>query len=589
MKASLRFFLPAGLALIAAAGLLFLSCSKDEGDEGPGPAQWTIMMYGAGNNNLDVSNNNTSFIIQDVQDMEKVGSQTGLNIVAMVASERTGGQAKYYHIEYHPAENPDQLSSPILADKGTKDMSDPATLKEFLNYCKANYPAQKYLLIVDDHGAGWPGSCSDELNGGGGMLTMIELKNALAQSDLQRVDIVTFHACLMAMVEVGYELRSVVSYLTACQFTMPMQNVLGADLWLGWLKDNSGASPAELAQKIAEKVRVAAENKQKTAHYAMINLAEMQTLGARIGSFGNILVTEGGQHWDEVQHAWSQTHTTQYDNPAYVDLREFANKIMAEPTLSTINLVRNAAQDIINGVNSSVPYTACYFYPPDQSVPRGGLNIHFPYQLAQFDSANYVTLDFRQTNWHAFLSTFLRAAGPPPAQGRCCYDNNQSCAVNTQAECAALGGNWTEGLDCNTPCQQGTNCATQCAQAQRLTLGTAVTNCQFAAVNDVHWFVVAVAAPHTYHFQLGNFPQGADYDLYTFLSCSDFPNNPFGCSSSSVGPEDFTCQISSGAGDLLVAVHAYQGPAGTYTLLISQQSLRDETPGPRGPLTAAKR
>jgi len=588
MKRYRRILLVAGMTVVLGAGLFALSCSKDSGGGDEETPHWTIMMYGAGNNNLDVSNNNTSFIIQDAQDMEKVGSQPTINIVAMIASERTGGQAKYYKIEYHPSENPDQISSPMLADKGTKDMSDPATLREFINYCKANYPAEHYLLIVDDHGAGWPGSCSDELNGGGGLLTMIELKNAIAQSDLQRVDIVTFHACLMAMVEVGYELKSVADYMTACQFTMPMQNVLGADLWLAWLKDNSTASAHDLAQKIAEKVRVAAENKQKTAHYAMIDLAQMQTLGATIGNFGNVLVTEGNEHWDQVQHAWSQTHTTQYDNPTYVDLREFANKVLAEPDLSTINLITNAANSIISGVNAAVPYTATYFYGADQPVPRGGLNIHFPFQLEQFDSANYSTLSFRATNWHAFLSTFLRSAGQQPTQGRCCYNDNQNCAVNTQAECAQLGGDWTEGIDCTTPCGTAGNCPTVCAQARRLTLGTAVTDCQFTAQDQWHWYVVAVASPHNYRFQLGGFALPTDFDLYSFQQCSDYPNTPFGCSSDAEGPEDFTCQISGGAGDLYIGIRAYAGTGG-YTLLISQISEPNgiTSPDHSGELTSA--
>ncbi|RPH94377.1 hypothetical protein EHM69_07535 [candidate division KSB1 bacterium] len=570
MRKSFRVFLCSGLVLAAVAGFFLLSCSKDDGgdDNNSGTAQWTIMMYGAGNNNLDVSNNNTSFIIQDAQDMEKVGSQAGMNIVAMVASMRTGGQAKVYHIEQHTAELPDSLSSPWI-DKGSKDMSDPATLREFINYCKANYPAQKYLLVVDDHGAGWPGSCSDEMNGGGGMLTMPELKSAIAQSDLQHVDIVTFHACLMAMAEVAYELRSVASYMTACQFTMPMQNILGADLWLGWLKDNTGASPADLAHKIAEKVRVAAENKQKTSHYAMIDLSQMQTLSARVGTFSNVLVTEGGQHWNEVQHAWSQTHATQYDNPAYCDLREFANKILAEPTLSTINLVRNAANDIISGINGAVPYTATYFYPPDQPMPRGGLNIHFPSQLAQFDSSNYVTLEFRATNWHAFLSTFLRAGGTQPEQGRCCYNNNASCAVNTQAECAQLGGNWTQGIDCNTPCQQATTCPAACAQAVQISVGQTITQCTFTAQATENWFYVTLN-PGTFRFQLGNFPNGADYDCYTFLQCSDYPNSPTTCRGDAVGPEDFTCTVQNSPVQVLVLINAYQAPYGGYAFLISQ-------------------
>ena len=135
------------MAFALIALLVVMSCSDNSSDSGEQPiaTAWTVMLYGAGNNNLDVSNNNTSYIIQDVQDMEKVGSQPGMEIIAMVASERTGGQAKYYHVEYYPSENPDQLSSTVLADKGSKDMSDPVTLTEFLNYC-SRYNSPKIYI-----------------------------------------------------------------------------------------------------------------------------------------------------------------------------------------------------------------------------------------------------------------------------------------------------------------------------------------------------------------------------------------------------------------------------------------------------------
>jgi hypothetical protein len=621
--------------MLGAAVLVVVSCSKSSSsnnNNNPGTASWTIMNYGAGNNNLDESNNGASFIVQDVQDMEKVGSQTGLNIVAMVASWHGGGHAKYYHIEYHPNENPNDISSPMLEDKGSKDMSDPATLKEFINYCKAHYPAQHYLLVIDDHGAGWPGSCSDEINGAGGLLSMPELRRAISESDLQHVDIVTFHACLMAMVEVAYELKDVASYMTACQFTMPMQNVLGADLWLTWLKNNATATPADLAHKVAENVRQAAENKQKTNEYGMINLAYMQNLGAKIGNFGNLLVTEGGQYWSEVQDAWGQTHTTQYDNPAYVDLREFCNKVLAETHLGASNLIRSQADSIIATLNAAVPYIALYFYPPDPTVPRGGLNIHFPFRYQDFDSINYTTLLFRSTNWHAFLSTFLANLGQQPPTGRCCYGNNQcgvgtqaecaqvqgtwtqggdcsganpcgggnptgrccynnnaNCTEDTQAECTQLNGQWTQGLNCTAnPCQGGGNCSTQCAAPVRLTLGVPVTNCSFTQTGQWHWFVVGVTSPHTFHFVLNGFAGGADFDLFTYVQCSDYPNTPFGCSSEAVGPEDFNCQITSGSGDLLVAIRAFQG-TGAYSLTISQIGEPGVAPSsPAGSLSAIK-
>jgi hypothetical protein len=36
--------------------------------------------------------------------------------------------------------------------------------------------------------------------------------------------------------------------------------------------------------------------------------------------------------------------------------------------------------------------------------------------------------------------------------GRCCYDAGASCADNTAAQCAVLGGTWDGALTCSTPC-----------------------------------------------------------------------------------------------------------------------------------------
>lgn len=601
----------AALLAVVVAVLLLLSCSKKSTDNNDNAQdEWTIMMYGAGNNNLDGQNNNTSYIVQDVQDMEKVGSQAGMNIIAMVSSLRLAGGAKYYKIELHPSENPDQISSPVLENKGTKDMSDPATLVEFMNYCKEHYPANRYLLLLDDHGAGWPGSCSDDLGGAGSLLTMTELKNAIAQSTIGHVDIVTFHACLMAMTEVAYELKGVANYLTACQFTMPMENVLGSDLWLAWIRDNQSASSQEVATHIVQSVIQRAIYKQKTTHYAAIKLSELTNLGAKVGTLSNILSTEGAQHWNEVVDAWTHTNTTQYDNPAYCDLKQYVNLLKQEPSLQNINLVVAACDSVNAAVNAAVPYTEATFQNGDPVVTRGGLNIHFPRNLQEFDSANYVHLDFHGTNWQSFLSHFVReaGAGDPVGRccynnntqcgvgtqaecnavsgtwtqgvdcsgqnpcggggdptGRCCYNNNQNCGVGTQAECNAVSGQWTQGLDCNTPCQQGGSCPTVCEQAQLISLGQTV-NCTFPANVDNHFFAVPVNNAN-YRFQLCGFSDPNDFDLYLIPDCS---SNPFPdpCRGIAVGCEDFVCGVQ-GQGNLGVIVNRYAG-SGSYQLLVTQ-------------------
>ena len=43
-------------------------------------------------------------------------------------------------------------------------MGDYQTLSYFINYGKQNYPADRYLLWIYNHGGGWKGACMDDTN-----------------------------------------------------------------------------------------------------------------------------------------------------------------------------------------------------------------------------------------------------------------------------------------------------------------------------------------------------------------------------------------------------------------------------------------
>ena len=55
-------------------------------------------------------------------------------------------------------------------------MSDGATLVDFATWAMETYPADNYVLILSDHGMGWPGGWSDPAPGGAG-----DRKNPLSQ------------------------------------------------------------------------------------------------------------------------------------------------------------------------------------------------------------------------------------------------------------------------------------------------------------------------------------------------------------------------------------------------------------------------
>ncbi|MBM3314727.1 hypothetical protein FJY71_02635 [candidate division WOR-3 bacterium] len=384
------------VVLLAAAGFLFTGCKKKL-------PKWTIMAYYDGNCDLDVTRNGNSWVVAEAQEAEEVGSTDEVQMIAMVGSVRLGGNCRYYRIEKNLNELPDSLKSTVLEELGTKAMSNPTVLRDFIQYCAANYPAEHYMLMIKNHGGGWRGACLDQQNGGGAMMTMPQIAQAL---DTFHFDIIAFDACLMSMSEVAYELRTKADYLVASQF-VTYAGTFGSAEWLGWLTANPDGSALDLAKKIVTACMNANQAHQFTGHEAVTDLSKMDALASRMGTFANELVTASGQHGGEVLDAFMQTHSTQLDDPAFCDLLEFCNKIRQEPNLKLIPQIMTATTDVINALSDAVPMTSTNAV----GISRGGHCVYIPYADTLFDSSNYVQLQWRSTNWHSFISKLIAALG----------------------------------------------------------------------------------------------------------------------------------------------------------------------------------
>ncbi|MGB2989047.1 MAG: clostripain-related cysteine peptidase, partial [Candidatus Zixiibacteriota bacterium] len=182
--------------ILIAVWVLLAGCSKKNGPGNDLPDyKWTILCYFDGNNSEDQTPEGRSYVIQDVQELEQIGSTDQVQVVVMLGSFKTEGNCKYYHMDYHPNEPPDVISSEVLLDLGKKDMSDPTTLRDFISYGAENYPAERYMLIVNDHGGGWKGLCSDAINGDGEWMSLPEFSSALSGFEF---DIIWLYAPSMA-------------------------------------------------------------------------------------------------------------------------------------------------------------------------------------------------------------------------------------------------------------------------------------------------------------------------------------------------------------------------------------------------------
>lgn len=407
------FFASSCLALVLVAAVAFVtSCGgDDDGGTGPteeAPTNWTVLAYMAGNNNLDYSENINSFVIEDLQEMELIGSSDDVEIVAVISSLKNGGDANVYRVGLHPDEVGDQISSERLASWGQKDMSDPQTLTDFLELGLRDYPADRTLLIIDNHGGGWAGACTDDPAGGEPM-TIREMADAIEAVDVGKsfdgsFDVLLFHACLMASSEAAYGLRDVADYMVACQFSMPMESILNSDAWLAHLRDDPDIAPAQLGVRIAQDVKARANAQDKVCHMSVLDLSRATTLTSRVGDLGDALPTDPQDPlWAEVLDAWQNTHVTNYDDPACVDLRELVTNILNEPNLAQSgSYVETVAHEVLDAINEMVVFTTTNAV----GITRGGMNIYMPYQQQQWQPA-YSQIDFADNNWDNFVRSFI--------------------------------------------------------------------------------------------------------------------------------------------------------------------------------------
>ena len=210
----------------------FISCngnSKNENGKGvTGHVDWTIMIYADGDNDLE------SFLMTDIEEMKEgyINGQ-GLNLIVMI--DRIPGfsadrnvlnenftDTRLYHITNNKAKRTGGgLEYPEITKTSNHEanMGDLDTLKKFINFCKNNFPADHYALILWNHGDGARSKgnndnhdsnthnkaiCYDDSDGGDA-LYCAEITDCLTGDE--SVDFLGFDACFMGSVEVAYQYR----------------------------------------------------------------------------------------------------------------------------------------------------------------------------------------------------------------------------------------------------------------------------------------------------------------------------------------------------------------------------------------------
>ena len=376
------------------------------------------MVYLAAGNDLETVG------IQDINEMELVGSTDEVNIVVQmdripfrtlsnygmgIYDDFSNGNwttTRRYYVTQDM--NTNIIHSRLLIDLGEQNMGDVETLKDFAQWTIQRYPAERYMLVLWNHGGGFrsPGAgvskdiCWDYNFGLNSKITMPQLEEALTfvQSLLgKKIDIIGMDACYMAMVEVAYQIKDCAQIMVASEASIPPDG-WQYDCILESLVANPDQSSRQFASEIVNCYDRQYSGSASGVTLSAVDLAGIDLLAGDISVLANQIINDHTTPKNKYREARNITqHYNSSQGLEYIDLKDFVIKL-EDYTYS--NQVLQTANQINQTLQSSrviISNTYC-----GSSVKNShGLSIYFPYY--SYDNYYNYTNFSQDTSWDEML------------------------------------------------------------------------------------------------------------------------------------------------------------------------------------------
>ena len=431
---------------------------KNAGGAGAG-ADWTVMVYLAGDNNLDGAG------VADLREMKKVGSSAFVNVIAQFDRAGSRGTSKRFYLRKGT-----ELPKDAVQDLGETDTGDPRVLCDFFRWGVKHYPARHYLLVIWNHGSGWDDSnlyanhgdyfSGDPppiarkgvvMNAEGSVarvqprkarpvamaqarsavrrahralfastvdtmvrsraiafddqakdfLDNMEIKRALGEMKTllgRPLDLIGFDACLMAMLEVNYQIMATARYAVGSEEEEP-GNGWPYDRILKALAKKPAMAPDELARTVVAQY-AASYGAGDGVTLAAVDLGQSDSLAAAVEKLGGSLLARVGKQSEmtllSAVRAKVQEYSAPYDD--YVDLVDLCDGLQR---LLGDAAVTEACAAVKQAVGKMVLASAA----KGSGVARShGISIYFPKHKV---CALYAKLDFAKKNaWAKFIAAY---------------------------------------------------------------------------------------------------------------------------------------------------------------------------------------
>lgn len=413
---------------------------------------WLVMLYQDADDKVLEQD-----IYLDLNEAERVGSADNVHIVTQVdryaggySGDGNWSSTKRFYVTLDS--DLGSVRSQEIADLGEVNMADGDTLVDFATWAIETFPADKYVLILSDHGMGWPGGWSDgSASGRGGdnvalaamgdYLFLMELDEALQEirntAGVDAFELIGMDACLMGHLEVYTMLAHHARYAVASQETEPALGWAYTS-FLGDLKANPTMDGAELGRLIvdsyiADDQRIVdnqaraewlsrgsplggtfglptaaqlAQQLEGSVTLAAVDLGEIAALNDSTNAFAYTLQS-ASQNQVARARSYAQSFTSIFGQqvpPSYLDLGHLTQLLRSE---SGSRAVADSAVDVLAALDRAVIAEKHGHKKPGAT----GISIYFPnsqvFQSPYAGAASYTTVArtfASESLWDDFLT-----------------------------------------------------------------------------------------------------------------------------------------------------------------------------------------
>ncbi len=296
----------------------------------PAIAEWSFLTYIAADNSL------ASFASYNINDMSKgVASVNNSNI--LVQWDKPSDK-KSWRYKIKPGGKTD--IGTVSSEMGYRPSQE---LVAAVQWMVTNYPARHYAIVLWNHGSGVedfsPGSTRGILYDDSQQtcLTNQGLVDALAsikQIIGQNLDIIAMDACLMAMVEVAYEMKDSVNLFVGSEETIPGNGFPYSQFLKPLTTNPLGTTPLILAKNMVSTYQQYYTYTQPTSDLTLsvIDLASIDQLKQNIDQFidaVNACAAINAVTTKKIILA-ARKSTTSFEMHEYIDLYSFYANILGK-------------------------------------------------------------------------------------------------------------------------------------------------------------------------------------------------------------------------------------------------------------------